>query len=96
MEDATHSHGTQLPELQDMVRALQHRAEDAEDRQRRNNIRVVGLPEGTEGSHPVTFAENLFKQLLSVTDLPPTYFVERAHWVPTGNRPPAENKIDCV
>lgn len=67
---------------------MQHKATYAEDRQRRNNIRVVGLPEGSEGDKPAQFAELFFKQLLSIQEMPPTYVVERAHRVPTGNRPP--------
>lgn len=51
MEDVSHSQGNQLSELQAMVKSLQSRADDAEDRQRRNNVRVVGLTEGAEGSH---------------------------------------------
>lgn len=87
MEDASHSQGTQLTELQELVRSLQHRADDAEDRQRRNNVRVVGLPEGAEGDKTAMFAEQFFKQILQLADLPPTYVVERAHRVPTGVRP---------
>lgn len=75
-----------MTELQELVRSLQHRA--AEDRQRRNNVRVVGLPEGVEGAKTTMFAEQFFKQILQLADLPPTYVVERAHRVPTGVRPP--------
>lgn len=88
VEDTSHTQGIHLAELRDLVKSLQHRADDAEDRQRRNNIRVVSLPEGAEGERPVQFAEALFKKLLSLEDLPPTYVVERAHRVPTGRKPP--------
>lgn len=71
-----------------MVRSLQHRGDDAEDRQRRNNVRVVGLSEGAEGATPVLFTEQFFKTLLSLRDLPTTYTMDRAHWVPSGTRPP--------
>ncbi|XP_077340579.1 cadherin EGF LAG seven-pass G-type receptor 2 [Lithobates pipiens] len=88
VEDTSHSYGAQLAELREQVKALQHKAIDAEDRQRRNNLRVVGLPEGAEGDQPAHFAEQFFKQLLSIAEVPPTYVVERAHRVPTGHRPP--------
>lgn len=88
VEDPTTYHTAQLTDLQDMVRALQNRADDTEDQQRRNNVRVVGLPEGAEGAKSTVFSEQFFKQLLALKDLPPTYVVERAHRVPTGNRPP--------
>lgn len=73
VEDSTTSHAAQLSELQDMVRALQHREDDTEDRQRRHNVRVVGLP---EGSKITAFAQRFFKQLLTLEDLPLTYVVE--------------------
>lgn len=87
VEDASHTQGSQLAELKDIVRSLHHRADDAEDRQQRNNVRVVGLPEGAEGSAPSNFAEQFFKSLLALGDLPPTYVAERAHRVATGARP---------
>lgn len=80
--DVSHSQDTQLSELQDMVKMLQNRADDAEDRQRRNNVRVVELPEGAKGTQPTTFAEQFFKQLLELGELPPTFVVEWAHRVP--------------
>lgn len=49
---------------------------------------MVGLPEGAEGTAATTFAEQFFKSLLALGDLPPTYVAERAHRVPTGSRPP--------
>lgn len=83
VEDVSHLQGSQLAELKEMVRSLQHRADDAEDKQRRNNVRV-GLPEGAEGSKTTMFAEQFFKQILALGDLPLTYVLERAHRVPTG------------
>ncbi|KAJ1178405.1 hypothetical protein NDU88_003651 [Pleurodeles waltl] len=40
----------QVTELIDRVRRLEYRAEDAEGRNRCNNIRLVGLLEGVEGN----------------------------------------------
>lgn len=57
VEDTSHTHGAHLLEFRDLVRSLQHRADDVEDRQRRNNIKVMGLREGAEGDKPVPFAE---------------------------------------
>lgn len=88
IEDTSRDHGAQLAELRDKVRSLQHKVTDAEDRHRRNNIEVVGLPEGAEGDRPAQFAEHFFKQLLSMQDMPPTYVVEQVHRVPAGSRPP--------
>lgn len=81
VEDTSHTHDTHLSELHE-------KTDDAEDRQRWNNVQVVGLLEGAEGAKPVLFAEQFFKQLLSLQDLSPTYVLERAHRVPTGVHPP--------
>lgn len=47
--------------LQLQVRALQERAIDTENRLRRNNIRILGLPKRAEGSRPTVFTEKLLK-----------------------------------
>lgn len=83
-EDLTATHATSIAELQRTVQSLVAKSDDAENRLRRNNVRVLGLPEGEEGDHPAVFAEEFFKNLLGFTDVPPTYVVERAHRVPTG------------
>lgn len=61
VEDQQGSQAAQIADLHAVVRSLVHKVDDAENRQRRNNIRVVGLPEGAEGSRPAAFAESLFK-----------------------------------
>lgn len=45
VEDLQGSHTAQLSDLQSLVQSLMRKMEDVENRQRRNNIRVVGLPE---------------------------------------------------
>ncbi|KAJ1120145.1 hypothetical protein NDU88_008320 [Pleurodeles waltl] len=50
----------QMGELDERVLKLEWRAEDTEGCNRRNNVRVVGLPEGTEQSDMVTYLENWF------------------------------------
>lgn len=82
-EDITSQHAGSLLTLQRTVQALVARADDAENRMRRNNVRVLGLP---EGDHPAEFAEVFFKSLLDIQEVSPTYVVERAHRVPTGRR----------
>lgn len=49
-EDTIAEHGASLRTLQTKVKALEYRAEDAENRKRRNNLRIVGLPEGQRGT----------------------------------------------
>ncbi|KAJ1173468.1 hypothetical protein NDU88_005300 [Pleurodeles waltl] len=45
----------QVTPLSERVQVLEHRAEDAEGCSRRNNIRIVGMPEGVEGTDAVTY-----------------------------------------
>lgn len=61
--------------------------EATENRQRRNNIRVVGLPEDAEGPQPAIFAERFFMKLLEMPVMPSTYEGEWVHRVPMWNRP---------
>ncbi|CAH2245333.1 Hypothetical predicted protein [Pelobates cultripes] len=56
---------------------LRRQVEDLENRGRRNNIRVRGLPE-SEGETPREVLEGLFTQLLG-EEAPPDFGLERAH-----------------
>lgn len=59
VEDAVGDNTGENRMLQSRVKLLEHRAEDSENRCRRNNIRIVGLAEGVEGKNPTVFAEKL-------------------------------------
>lgn len=54
-EDDILEHSAAIQSLQTKIKALEYRAEDAENRNRRNNLRIVGLAEGAEGPHLTTF-----------------------------------------
>lgn len=45
---------------------LENKCEDLEGRSRRNNIRVVGVPEGVEGPRPTDFIAQLLQDLLGL------------------------------
>ena len=77
----------QIQDLTARMRQVEGRAEDAEGRSRRNNLRVVGLPEGIEGRDPIQYAETWLKVIASENALTPHFSVERAHRIP-GRRPP--------
>ena len=74
--------------LLDRVRFLEGRAEDAEGRSRRNNVRVVGVPEGCEGQDASKYMEDWMKEIVPQTNRTPYFSVERAHRVPTRKPPP--------
>lgn len=61
------------------VKHLEARAEDAKNRNRRNNL---GLPEGAEGNDPISFMESLLHTLLPQASFSPQFAVERAHGIP--------------
>lgn len=63
-EDEVLEHSVALRTLQTKVKALEYRAEDAKNRNRRNNPRIVGLAEGADENHPTTFVEDMLCSLL--------------------------------
>lgn len=71
-----------LRTLRTKVKALEYRAEDAENRNRRNNLRIIGLPEGAVGVNPTSFVEGMLLTLLPAAHFSPHYTMERAHHVP--------------
>lgn len=69
-----------------MARKASNRAEHMENCLRRNNMRIVGLPEWLEGRDPTTFVENWLLEIFDKNAFSPFFAVERAHKVPS--RPP--------
>lgn len=59
VEDTVRSDSREVKALQLQVKALQECAIDTENRLRRNNIRILGLPERAEDPRPAEFTEQL-------------------------------------
>ncbi|KAJ1202679.1 hypothetical protein NDU88_006476 [Pleurodeles waltl] len=57
---------------------LHNRLTDLEDRSRRNNIRLLGIPEGTEGADIPSYLRDMLPKLTDTTFDPPLEF-QRAH-----------------
>lgn len=83
LERAATDHSGRITELEAAVskltakvKHLDDRCEDLEGRSRRNNIRLVGLPEGSEGPRPTEFIAKLLKDLLGLDERP---MLDRAH-----------------
>lgn len=96
LENATTDHNTRISELEATVSMLTKQAarledkcEDLEGRSRRNNIRVIGVPEGVEGPRPTDFIAQLLQDLLGLNEKP---LLDRAHRTlrekPSGGGPP--------
>ncbi|XP_041430045.1 NIMA-related kinase 6 S homeolog isoform X1 [Xenopus laevis] len=88
IEDTIAPYSDIISTLQQKVATLTARAEDSENRNRRNNLRIVGLPEGSEGRAPEAFVEAWLKQTLGEEVFSAIFIIERAHRVPTRPLPP--------
>lgn len=67
---------------------LLNKVDDLENRLRRNNIRLVGVPEKSEGKDPVAFFESWLLDTVGKDLLSAHFSIERAHRVPLRPPPP--------
>lgn len=77
----------QVQQLVHQHRQVSIKLDDQEGRARRNNIRVVGVPEGREGSSVDLFLEELILNHLQPKRLSKCFTIERGHRAPI---PPAQ------
>lgn len=83
LERGATDHSTRITDLEKSVSSLKttveyldNKCEDLESRMRRNNIRLLGVPEGVEGPRPTEFVAGLLQELLGLEDKP---LLDRAH-----------------
>lgn len=74
--------------LEKTVRSMAERIEDLENRGRRKNIGVVGLPEGAEGSQPITFFERWSPEFLRIETKAGRIKMEWVHRTPASKPGP--------
>lgn len=78
--------------LQKTQLALQAKITELEGHSRRNNIRIYGISEGSEGTSMINFVENLIKSELGASIGLDDLGIERAHRAlgpqPSDNKPP--------
>lgn len=67
--------------LEKAVGSLQERLDDQEDRSRRKNIRIIGVPESSEGTSAIYSMESWIPQILGLTTKAGNIKLERAHRV---------------
>ncbi|KAG1935267.1 hypothetical protein F2P79_019375 [Pimephales promelas] len=84
-ETRIHSLETSLDTLSKENKMLKFKLNDLEGRSRRNNIRIIGIPEGAEKGRPTEFVAELIKQLFEDFSDPP--IIDRAHRVPQPKPP---------
>lgn len=83
---------TSVTELQQENKKLRAKLSDLEGRSRRNNIRILGVPEGEEKGRPTEFVSNLIPRLLGDDNFTKQVVIDRAHRTqqpkpPEGSRP---------
>lgn len=78
-EDHTTSLSYKIAALGKEVKTLSQRAEDGENCSRRENIRIIGLKEGTEGQQPVQLFESWLPNLLGLQTKRGSIKIDRAH-----------------
>uniref|UniRef100_H2ZU79 L1 transposable element RRM domain-containing protein n=1 Tax=Latimeria chalumnae TaxID=7897 RepID=H2ZU79_LATCH len=61
------------------VHRLSEKCDNLENRARRSNLRLIGLPEGIEGKDPISFMEKLLVEVLGETTFPGRVKIKRAH-----------------
>uniref|UniRef100_A0A8C9YHW0 L1 transposable element RRM domain-containing protein n=1 Tax=Sander lucioperca TaxID=283035 RepID=A0A8C9YHW0_SANLU len=65
--------------LKDENDALKLKVDDLEGRSRRNNIKIIGIPEQEEGGKPTEFVEALIPKLFSDDGFQSPVVIDRAH-----------------
>lgn len=88
VEDQISPMTTELKRATQQIAFLLHKVDDLENRSRRSNIRLVGVPEKSEGKDPVSFFESWLINMVGKERLSPFFAIERAHRVPMRAPPP--------
>lgn len=68
--------------LQNKVQELTRKLDDLENRHRRSNLRIIGLPEKTEGSDAASFLQSWPPEVLGSDVFPSLPVIKRAHRLP--------------
>lgn len=95
-EDTVTEHTASIRTLQTKVCTLQYKVDDAENRNTRNNLWIMGIPEGAKGRNPPVFVEELLRSLLPTAQFSPYFTVERAHRIPPVLGPPDFNPCTLI
>ena len=79
VEDTADVLQAKVAQLEKQVTDMADHMDDLENRSRRCNLRLVGLPEGTEGKDTVTFMESWLPSYLNLTTKNGKIKLDRAH-----------------
>lgn len=78
-QDDVASLKTQSNTMKAAIEELVAKVDDLENRARRSNLRLVGLPEKEEGSDMCAFLERWIPEVLGAQNFPRPVLIERAH-----------------
>ncbi|KAJ1191169.1 hypothetical protein NDU88_000485 [Pleurodeles waltl] len=83
LQPAHRAHRAQVPCLSEWIQGLERRVEDTEGCSQRNNIRIVGMPEGVVGTDAVAYLETWLRTIMKERPPMPFFARERAYRVPS-------------
>lgn len=78
-EHSSDSAEKRIQVLEHQVQSMTEHIDDLENRGRRKNVRIVGLPEEAEGDNPIKFFESWIPNLLGLEMKASCVKIERAH-----------------
>lgn len=79
MEDDVYPLRQEVALMKNQLKDRMQKMDSMENRLRRENLRVLGLPEGCEGNNPIKFMEDWLKEKFGKDSFSNTFAVERAH-----------------
>ena len=68
------------------IKELAFKVDDLENRSRRSNLRLVGIPEGKEGADMCMYLEGWLPKVLGADTFPSPLLIERAHRLGRANK----------
>lgn len=82
IEDDLYPAKQEVTFLKDQMGKFVGKLDEMENRLCRDNVRLVGLPEKSEGPNPIEFLEKWFIELFGRENFSQQFSIERAHRVP--------------
>lgn len=79
VSERIHSLEAVCAELTENYTKLKTKTADLENRSRRNNVRIIGLPEAVEGPRPTVFFSEMLSEVMGEQVLPSPPELDRAH-----------------
>lgn len=81
VEDDVNPLRQEVKRMKEQLNTCLQKMDNFENRARRKNVRVLGLPEKSEGNNPVEFMEGWFRDMFGKNAFSNMFAIERAHRV---------------